>query len=80
MLDLKVKLYKNQLITDLYIKSADSQWYFHYTSSHPEHTKKSVAYSQPLRLSLICLEKKDFDKHLSEIKFVVFTDGTPAKT
>ena len=39
----------------------------HYTSSHPEHTKKSVVYSQALRLSRICSEKKDFKKRICEM-------------
>ena len=35
---------------------------------HPEHTKKSVVYSQALKLSQICSEEKDFEKHICEIK------------
>ena len=59
-LDLNLKLSGNNLSTDLYIKSADRHQCLHYTSSHPEHTKKSVVYSQPLRLSRICSEEQDF--------------------
>ena len=40
---------------------------------------KSVAYSQPLRLSLTCLEEKDFDKHLSEMKFRFLRTGCRQK-
>ena len=59
-LDLNVNLSGNKLSTDLYIKPTDRRQYLHYTSSHPEHTKKSVVYSQALRLSRICSEEKDF--------------------
>ena len=54
--------------TDLYIKPTDRHQYLHYTSSHPEHTKKSVVYSQTLRLSRICSEKKDLKKRICEMK------------
>ena len=67
-LDLNVKLSGNKLSTDLCIKSTDRHQYLHYTSSHPEHTKKPVVYSQALRLSRICMEEKDFDKHICEMK------------
>ena len=57
-LDLNVKLSGNKLSTNLYIKSADRHQYF---TSHPEHTEKSVVYSQIVRLSRICSEEKDFE-------------------
>ena len=40
----------------------------HYTSSHPEHTKKSAVSRQALRLGRICLEEKGFEKHICEMK------------
>ena len=46
----------------------DRHQYLHYTSSHPEVTKKSVVYSQALWLSRICSEEKDFKKHIAEMK------------
>ena len=67
-IDLNVNLSGNKLSTDLYIKPTDRHQYLHYTSSHPEHTKKSVVYSQALRLSQICSEEKDFKKHIGEMK------------
>ena len=68
ILYLSVKLSCNKLSTDLYVKSTDRHQYLHYTSSHPEHTKKSVVYSQALRLSRICSKEKDFEKHICEMK------------
>ena len=47
-LDLNVKLAKGKLETDLHIKSTDRHQYLHYMSSHPEHTKRSIVYSQTL--------------------------------
>ena len=47
-----VKLSKGRLITDLHIKDTDPHQYFN--SSHPDHTKRSIIYSQTLRLTKIC--------------------------
>ena len=69
----------NKLSTDLYIKPTDRHQYLHYTSSHPEHTKKSIVYSQALRLSRICSEKEDFKKHIVEIKSWFSQRGYPQK-
>ena len=47
-LDLSVSLSETKLYTDLYIKPTDRHQYLHYSSSHPDHTKKSIIYSQTL--------------------------------
>ena len=47
-LDLTVKLNEGKISTDLYIKSTDRHQYLHFTSSHPNHTKRSIVYSQGL--------------------------------
>ena len=75
-LDLNVKLSGNKFSTDLYIKSTDRD---HYTSSHPEHTKKSVVYSQALRLGRICSKKKILKNIFCEMKSW-FSERIPAKT
>ena len=54
-LDLNVSLSGNKLTADLHTKSTDKHQYLHYTSAHPPHTKRSVTYSQALRLSRIVL-------------------------
>ena len=74
-----MKLSGNRLSTNLYVKSTDRHQYLHYTSSHPEHTKKSVVYSQALRLSRICSEEKDFEKHICEMKSWFSQRGYPQK-
>ena len=63
-LDLKVILSNGELSTDLHIKSTDRQQFLHYTSSHPDHTKRSIIYSQALRISRIGSNKSDFLKHI----------------
>ena len=81
-LDLKVKLNEGKISTDLYIKSTDRHQYLHFTSSHPNHTKRSIVHSQGLRVKRICSEKEDFLKYMREIKRgypenIVFKRGYP---
>ena len=52
-LDLKVSLTKDKLGTDLHIKPTDFHQCLHHSSGHPEHTKRSIVYSQLLRVSRI---------------------------
>ena len=67
-LDLKVRLSNGDLSTDLYIKTTDRHQLLHYTSSHPDHTKRPIIYSQVLRISKICSNKSDLLKHLEIMK------------
>ena len=67
-LDFKVTLSNGYLSTDLHIKSTDRHQFLYYTSSHPDHTKHSIIYSQALRISRICSNKSDFLKHLESMK------------
>ena len=48
-LGLTVGLLDNKVSTDLYIKLTDRHQYLNYSSSHPDHTKKSIFYSQTLQ-------------------------------
>jgi hypothetical protein len=41
--------------------------YLHYESSHPAHVKRSIVYSQGLRIKKICSREEDFEKHLQEL-------------
>ena len=50
-LDLKVSLSGGQLTTDLHIKSTDKHQYLHYTSAHPDHTKRSIFLVKPRGLA-----------------------------
>ena len=46
-LDLQVDIVHGKLITSLFVKPASLYvQYVHYSSSHPEHTKRSITYSQ----------------------------------
>ena len=45
------------------MKPTDRHQYFHYLSSHPEHTKRSIVYSRTLRVNRSCSLEKDFNYH-----------------
>ena len=59
-IDLKVGIVESKLITSLFVKPTDRHQYLHYSSGHPEHTKRSIIYSQTLRLKRLCFLEKDF--------------------
>ena len=76
-LDLKVKLIDGKLETDLYMKPADCHQYLHYLSSHPEHTKRSIIYSQTLHVNRLCSLEKDFNYHKLNMKERFIKRGYP---
>ena len=59
-LDLNVILSDGKILTDFYVKPTGRHQFLHYTSSHPDHTKCSLVFSQALRFSRICSKKSDF--------------------
>ena len=67
-LDLIITISEQKLKTTLHMKSTDHLQYLHYASSHPEHTKRSVIFSQTLRISRLCSEKNDFKNYRSKMK------------
>ena len=67
-LDLQVDIVEGKLINSLFVKSTDRHQYLHYSSGHPEHTKRSIIYIQTLRLKRLCSVEKDFKEKLSEMK------------
>ena len=56
-LELVITVSEKELKTRLHIKSTDGHQYLHYASPHPEHTKRSVVFSQTLRISSYILSK-----------------------
>ena len=61
----------------LYVNPTDRHQFLHYTSSHPDHTKRSIVFSQVQRVSRICSEKADFLKHLEKMKSWFLVGGYP---
>ena len=52
----------SKLTTTLYRKPTDTYRYLHFKSFHPKHQKKSIPYSQFVRVRRICCDKRDFYK------------------
>ena len=63
------------LILDLHIKPADKYQYLHFTSSHPDHAKRSIIYSQSLRLSKIFTFENDYICHKYDMKSLFLHGG-----
>ena len=78
-LDVVIKIKNGRLSTDLYSKPVDSHQYLHYNSCHPEHIKKSIIYSQTLRLRRICSERKDLKSHVRDLKGWFLRRGYPQR-
>ena len=66
-------------MTVLHIKVTDHHQYLHYTSSHPHHTKRSIVYSQALRVSRICSFEEDFKRHRNQMKLWFLNRGYPKR-
>ena len=74
---LKVKLKQGKIETDLHVKSTDRHQYLHYTSSHSEHTKRSIVFSQSLKISGLRSQAQDFRKHTTEMRSWFYKRGYP---
>ena len=72
-----MNLCDSKLTTDLHVNPTDRHQYLRYTSGHPNHRKRSIVYSQTLRLFRICYYKKNFEKHLQEMKLWFRVRGYP---
>ena len=67
-LDLKVELLERKIKTYLYIKETDRHQNLHYSSSHPNHSKRSIVFSQTLTMKRICPEEEDLKTYIGEMK------------
>ena len=71
---------EDKLITSLFLKPTDLHQYLHYLSGHPEYTKRSIIYSQTLRLKRLYSLEKDFKEKLSEMESWFLKRGYPGQT
>ncbi|CAM4645092.1 unnamed protein product, partial [Caretta caretta] len=66
-LDTTVLINDGHINTTLYRKPTDRCAYLHASSFHPDHTTRSIVYSQALRYNRICSNPSDRDKHLQDL-------------
>ena len=67
-LDINVKFSSGKLQNSLYVKPTDYHQYLHFESSHPKHTKKSIVYSQNLRVIRTCSQEEDYNNYCNQMK------------
>ena len=67
-MDVTISLIDGQIETNLYVKPTDSRQYLHSSFCHPYHCKKSIPYSQALRLNRICSKNNFFDIHCNNLE------------
>ena len=68
-LDVKVQQKNNVISTSLFTKETDTLSYLDYSSCHPVSCKKSIPYSQFLRLRRICSDEDDFVTQSKKLAF-----------
>ena len=71
-LDILVSINKNRLTTSVFYKPTDSNSYLLYSSSHPNHTKQSIPFSQFLCLCHLCSQDEDFQSKSLEMREFFF--------
>ncbi|CAH3161338.1 unnamed protein product [Pocillopora meandrina] len=57
---------QGNIITDVYQKPTATHPYLHWTSAHPPHLKRTILYSQALRLRRICSSTDTLKKRILE--------------
>ena len=67
-LDVVIKTKEGEINTNLFCKPTDGHQYLHYDSCHGQHIKRSIAFSQTIRLKILCSEKNDLDSNVENLK------------
>ena len=66
-MDVTTTIKDGKIVTELYVKPTDTHQYLHPNSCHPGHIKRSIAYSQSLRILNICSDGTSAEKHLDNL-------------
>ena len=66
-LDIKLSMNDNGLPTSVHYKPTDSHNYLLHSSSHPQHVKNAIPFSQFLRLRRLCSDDTDFNNKCEEM-------------
>ena len=76
-LDISVSINGDAFATSVSYKPTDSHSYLLFSSSHPNHTKQYIPYSQFLRLRRLCRDDKDFETKSLEMRTFFVERGYP---
>ena len=63
-----MKLKDGNYVTDLHVKSTDRHQYLHFSSAYPNYTKRSIVFSQTLRISRLCSNESDFKRSKEKMR------------
>ena len=66
--------------SDVYQKPTDTHPYLNYNSAHPPHLKKSIPYSQALRLRRICSDDQTLKERIKQYSEYFITRGYKRQT
>ena len=66
-LDISLSISEEKIATSVHYKPTDTHSYLHHSSSHPLHCKKSIPYSQLLRIRRLCDVGLDFQQKPHEM-------------
>ena len=77
-LDFEIFLMDGKLGTNLFVKPTNKQLYLDFTSSHPEHCKEGIPYSQALRIIERCAKPMDRDANLAQLRTKLEERNYPA--
>ena len=61
------------------MKPTDRHQYLRFSSAHTNHTKRSVVFSQTLRISRLCSNKIDFERNREKMRLWFLTKEYPKK-
>ncbi|KAK3788401.1 hypothetical protein RRG08_047309 [Elysia crispata] len=79
LLEVMVTLLGNYNHTDLYSKPTDTFNYLHWSSCHPQHTRRSIPCSLAFRLVRICSSEAALTRRLKDLKHHLRKRGFPHK-
>ena len=66
-LDVVINIKEGKITTNLFCKHTDGHQYLHYDFCHAEHIKRSIVFSQTLRLKRLCF-KKNLHSNVENLK------------
>ena len=66
-LDIELSINDYGLSTSVHYKPTDSHNYFLHSSSHPQHVKNAISFSQFLRLRRLCSDDTDLNNKCEEM-------------
>ena len=64
-------------MTNMYVKPTDCHPYLDYSSSHPNHIKRSIVFRQSLRARRLCSLESNFLKYCTKMKSWFLKRGYP---